>query len=167
MKSWKDFNTKTIACVAWWFCRAACLDSWPFQLPPLSTLFDILLTTCLVSVFLANQKWSVDSLNTTQKLAIESIFLSSVEGRGSRVPYLFFKFFLFVLMTLIASIITFSKKKMKKRCYPRPSTWNPRPSTLDKKIDSVGIGVCLNKHRFFLCCYLEHRWLLCVLNLTE
>ena len=41
--------------------------------------------------------------------------------------HLFFEFFLFkfVLMTLIASIITFSKKKI---CYPRPST-------LDKKID--------------------------------
>ena len=50
-------------------------------------------------------------------------------------------------MTLIASIITFSKKKkLEKKCYPRPSTWHPRPrhgtldprpSTLDKKIDSV------------------------------
>ena len=72
-----------IACVAWRFCRAgrrsgvaarkiktACPDSWPFQLPPPSTHFDILLTTCLVSVFPANQKYSVDSLNTTQKLVI-------------------------------------------------------------------------------------------------
>ena len=30
----------------------------------------------------------------------------------------------------------FKKKIWKKKCYPRPSTWNPRPSTLDKKIDS-------------------------------
>ena len=72
-----------LACVAWRFCRAgrtsgkaakfvrearknerrsheknktACPDSWPFQLPPPSTHFDILLTTCLVSVFPANQK---------------------------------------------------------------------------------------------------------------
>ena len=73
-----------VACVAWQFCRAgrrsgvatknsrakrartrgeaarkiktACPDSWPFQLPPPSTHFDILLTTCLVSVFPANQK---------------------------------------------------------------------------------------------------------------
>ena len=74
----------SVACVAWRFCRAgrrsgvatknsrakrartsgeaarkiktACPDSWPFQLPPPSTHFDILLTTCLVSVFPANQK---------------------------------------------------------------------------------------------------------------
>ena len=58
-----------LACVVWRFCRAgrtssqaarkiktACPDSWPFQLPPPSTHFDILLTTCLVSVFPANQK---------------------------------------------------------------------------------------------------------------
>ena len=47
------------------------------------------------------------------------------------------KFFLVVLMTLIASIITFSKKKKfwKKKCYPRPSTWYPRPrhGTLDPR----------------------------------
>ena len=61
--------TRSVACVAWRFCRAgrtsgqaarkikiACPDSWPFQLPPTSTHFDILLTTCLVSVFSANQK---------------------------------------------------------------------------------------------------------------
>ena len=36
--------------------KTACPDSWPFQLPPPSTHFDILLTTCLVSVFPANQK---------------------------------------------------------------------------------------------------------------
>ena len=45
-----------------------------------------------------------------------------------------------ILMTLIASIITFSKKKKnwKKKCYPRPSTSCPRPrhGTLDKEIDS-------------------------------
>ena len=49
-------------------------------------------------------------------------------------------------MTLIASIITFAKKKKigKKMLpstldmVPSPSTWNPRPSTLDKKIDSRG-----------------------------
>ena len=59
--------------------------------------------------------------------------------------HLFFKFFLFVLMTLIASIITFSKKKKLEKkmlpstldMVPSPSTWNPRPSTLDKKIDSL------------------------------
>ena len=50
----------------------------------------------------------------------------------------FIKLFLFVLMTLITSIITFSNKKIgKKKCYPQPSTWNPRPSTLDEKIDSL------------------------------
>ena len=52
------------------------------------------------------------------------------------------KFFLFVLMTLIASIITFSKKKIGKKnvtldMVASPSTWNPRPSTLDKKLDSI------------------------------
>ena len=45
-----------------------------------------------------------------------------------------------------ASIVTFSEKKnfwKKKRLpstldmEPSPSTWNPRPSTLDKKIDSL------------------------------
>ena len=46
-------------------------------------------------------------------------------------------------MTLIASIITFSEKKeLEKKnvtldMVPSPSTWNPRPSTLDKKIDSL------------------------------
>ena len=34
----------------------ACPDSWPFQLLPPSTHSDILLTTCLVLVFPANQK---------------------------------------------------------------------------------------------------------------
>ena len=45
-------------------------------------------------------------------------------------------FYLFVLMKLIASIITFSKKKLEKKMLP--STWHPRPrhGTLDKKIDS-------------------------------
>ena len=42
--------------------------------------------------------------------------------------HLFFKFFLFVFH--------FSKKKFTENCYPRPSTWNPRPSTLDIKTDS-------------------------------
>ena len=64
------FSLRTdISLRAWRFCRAgrtsneaarkiktACPDSWPFQLPPPSTHFDILLTTCLVSVFPANQK---------------------------------------------------------------------------------------------------------------
>ena len=39
-------------------------------------------------------------------------------------------------MTLIAWIITFSKTKIwKKKCYPRPSTWYPRPrhETLDPR----------------------------------
>ena len=57
----------SVACVAWRFCRAertsseaarkiktACPDSCPFQLPPPSTHFDIMLTTCLVSVCPAN-----------------------------------------------------------------------------------------------------------------
>ena len=47
-------------------------------------------------------------------------------------------------MTLIASIITFPpQKKIGKKnvtptldMVPSPSTWNPRPSTLDKKIES-------------------------------
>ena len=56
--------------------------------------------------------------------------------------HLLFKFFLFILMTLIASIITFSKKKHwgKKNMLPStldmapsPSKWNPRPSTLDPR----------------------------------
>ena len=55
--------------------------------------------------------------------------------------HLFFKFFLFVLMTLIASIITFSKKKkIRKKMLPStldmapsPSTWNSRPSALDPR----------------------------------
>ena len=59
--------------------------------------------------------------------------------------HLFFKFFLFALMTLIASIITFSKKK-KKKIGKKYVTLDPRhgtlahdmePSTLDKKIDSL------------------------------
>ena len=76
LKNIKLRNEGTVACVAWRFCRAerrsgvaakfareaarkiktACPDSWPFQLPPPSTHFDILLTTCLVSVFPANRK---------------------------------------------------------------------------------------------------------------
>ena len=61
--------TTRLACVAWRFCRAGRRSgvaarkiktanpySWPFHLPPPSTHFDILLTTCLVSVFPANQK---------------------------------------------------------------------------------------------------------------
>ena len=64
--------------------------------------------------------------------------------------HLLFKFFLFVLMTLIASIITFSKKKnLEKKMLPStldmapsPSTWHPRPSTLDKKIDSRSVTLC-------------------------
>ena len=55
--------------------------------------------------------------------------------------HLFFKFFLFVLMTLIASIITFSKKK-KKKIGKNNVTLDPRhnnlaldmePSTLDPR----------------------------------
>ena len=45
-------------------------DSWSFQLPPTSTHFDILLRTFLVSVFPANQKQSVDRLNTFLKLVV-------------------------------------------------------------------------------------------------
>ena len=47
-----------------------------------------------------------------------------------------FKFYLFVLMTLIASIITFSKKKNPKiKCYPRHGTLaiDMEPSTLDPR----------------------------------
>ena len=57
-----------VACVAWRFCRAGrtsgeaareikttCPDSWPFQLPPPSTHFDILLPTCLVFKLLPPQ----------------------------------------------------------------------------------------------------------------
>ena len=46
--------------------------------------------------------------------------------------HLFFKFFLFVLMTLIASIITFSKKKFWKKKL-LPSTLDMEPSTLDPR----------------------------------
>ena len=55
----------------------------------------------------------------------------------------FFKFFLFFLMH---RLLPYPKKKnfwKKKRLpstldmEPSPSTWNPRPSTLDKKIDSA------------------------------
>ena len=48
---------------------------------------------------------------------------------------LFFKFFLFVLMTLIASIITFSKKKKNLEKKMLTSTWYPRPrnGTLDPR----------------------------------
>ena len=47
-------------------------------------------------------------------------------------------------MTLIASIITFSKKENWKKnvthdMVPSPSTQNPRPSTLNKKIDSIKV----------------------------
>ena len=42
--------------------------------------------------------------------------------------HLFFKFFLFVLMTLIASIITFSKKK--KKIGKKNVTLDPRLGTL-------------------------------------
>ena len=56
--------------------------------------------------------------------------------------HLFFKFFLFFLMD---RLLPFPKKKFwkKKRLpstldkEPPPSTWNPRPSTLDKKIDTL------------------------------
>ena len=51
--------------------------------------------------------------------------------------HLFFKFFLFVLMTLIASIITFPKKKWKKNVTldPRLGTLalDMEPSTLDPR----------------------------------
>ena len=52
--------------------------------------------------------------------------------------HLFFKFFLFVLMTLIASIITFSKKKNGKKNVtldPRLGTLalDMEPSTLDPR----------------------------------
>ena len=56
--------------------------------------------------------------------------------------HFFFKFFLFFLMH---RLLPYPKKKnfwKKKRLpstldmEPSPSTWNPRPSTLDKKIDS-------------------------------
>ena len=46
--------------------------------------------------------------------------------------HLFFKFFLFVLMTLITSIITFSKKKQLKQKM-LPSTLDMVPSTLDPR----------------------------------
>ena len=65
-------------------------------------------------------------------------------------------------MTLIASIITFSKKKKLEKkmlpstldMVPSPSTWNPRPSTLDKKIDSTvnGTLICV----YFLSIYLTY-----------
>ena len=46
--------------------------------------------------------------------------------------HLFFKFFLFFLMTLIASIITFSKKKILEKKM-LPSTLDMEPSTLDPR----------------------------------
>ena len=60
--------------------------------------------------------------------------------------HLLFKFYLFVLMTLIASIITFSKKKNPKiKCYPRHGTLalHMEPSTLDPR----------QKDRLFLTVY--------------
>ena len=65
--------------------------------------------------------------------------------------HLFFKFFLFVLITLIASIITFSKKKKKigkKKCYPRHGTLAlvMEPSTLDpRQKDRLLHDECLSK----------------------
>ena len=53
--------------------------------------------------------------------------------------HMFFKFFLFVLMTLIASIITFSEKKILEKKYitldPRHGTLalDMEPSTLDPR----------------------------------
>ena len=38
-------------------------------------------------------------------------------------------------------IFIFIKKELKKNCCPRPSTRNPRPATLDKKIDSPNLFV--------------------------
>ena len=49
-------------------------------------------------------------------------------------------------MTLIASIITFSKKKIleKKKCYPRPSTLDMAPSNLDpRQKDRLDFSDCL------------------------
>ena len=74
------------------------------------------------------------------------LFNWNVIGRALFVSQMEESCLKFVLMTLIASIITFSKKRKKngKKMLPStldmvssPSTWNPRPSTLDKKIDSL------------------------------
>ena len=54
--------------------------------------------------------------------------------------HLSFKFFLFVFHLFFI----FKRKKKYKNCYPRPSTWNPRPSTPDIKMDSFA------GKRFFL-----------------
>ena len=56
----------------------------------------------------------------------------------------FFKFFLFFLMH---RLLPFPKKKILEKkmlpstldMVPSPSTWSPRPSTLDKKIDSQAL----------------------------
>ena len=48
--------------------------------------------------------------------------------RCSRAIF-FFKFYLFVLMTLIASIITFSKKYLEKKMLPSTLDMVPSPST--------------------------------------
>jgi len=73
-KSWCFFMSKfrtrkhSIACIAWQFpwalweakpqkIKTDCPDPWPFQLLPPSTHFDTLLTTCLVSISPANQRY--------------------------------------------------------------------------------------------------------------
>ena len=67
---------------------------------------------------------------------------SAKDGLQMFMRHLFFKFFLFVLMTLIASIITFSKKKNWKTNVtldPRHGTLalDMEPSTLDKKTHTL------------------------------
>ena len=87
-----------------------------------------------------------------------------VEGRGWRVPCRVHAPFVFYILVICFNDIDcidyylFKKKKKKKKLgkkmlpstldmVPSPSTWNPRPSTLDKKIDSLGVecDVCLSR----------------------
>ena len=124
---------------------------------PLPKLYDIFLgTTCLPSqegrrFFIFKRiRMSTHYFNKTTATTTTLHFLYGCPGAFlySTPPnnqkmftrHLFLKFFLFVLMALIASIITFSKKTFwKKNCYPRPATWYPRPrhGTLDQKKDKL------------------------------
>ena len=136
--------------------RTDILQKTVVRCPCLSSMTFFLGTTCLPSqegrrfFTFKRIRMSTYYFNKTTATTTTSHFLYGYPGAFlySTPPnnykmftrHLFFKFFLFVLMTLIASIITFSKKKIleKKNCYPRHGTLalDMEPSTLDKKIDS-------------------------------
>ena len=134
--------------------RTDILQKTVVRCPCLSSMTVFLGTICLPSqegrrfFTFKRIRMSTYYFNSTTTTTTTSHFLYGCPGAFlySNLPpnnqkmftrHLLFKFFLFVLMTLIASIITFYKKKIleKKKCYSRPSTWYPRPrhGTLDPR----------------------------------